>query len=49
MGELTCLLAAWVGAFVTELADERYVPVIKGGITAKPKDGLHVRLKRVVG
>ncbi|KAL8969481.1 MAG: hypothetical protein Q9197_004320 [Variospora fuerteventurae] len=45
MGELQCLLAAWVGAFETELQDPDFVPVVKGGITAKPKDGLHVRVK----
>lgn len=45
IGELRCLLAAWVGAFETVLADEAYVPVVRGGITVKPKDGLHVRLR----
>ena len=45
VGEMTCLLAAWVAAFDTRLADQDYVPEIRGGITAKPKDGLHVRLK----
>lgn len=45
MGELQCLLAAWIGAFETELQDPDFVPVVKGGITAKPKDGLHVRVK----
>lgn len=43
IGELRCLLAAWFGAFETVLADEAYVPVVRGGITVKPKDGLHVR------
>ncbi|KAL9595950.1 MAG: hypothetical protein Q9219_006141 [cf. Caloplaca sp. 3 TL-2023] len=42
MGELQCLLAAWVAAFQTELRDPGFVPVIKGGITAKPKDGVEV-------
>lgn len=48
MGEFACLVAAWVGAFETELQNRDYVPVIKGGITAKPKDGLHVRIKSVL-
>ncbi|KAI9725093.1 MAG: hypothetical protein M1812_000369, partial [Candelaria pacifica] len=47
MGEFACLLAAWVSAFEIELQDVNYIPIIKGGITAKPKDGLHVRVKRV--
>ncbi|KAL8913112.1 MAG: hypothetical protein Q9171_002006 [Xanthocarpia ochracea] len=47
MGEFACLVAAWVGAFETELQDSNYVPVIRGGITAKPKDGLHVRIKPI--
>lgn len=49
MGEFACLVAAWVGAFETELQDSEYVPVIRGGITAKPKDSLHVRIKPVRG
>ena len=48
MGEFACLLAAWVGAFEIQLQDPDMIPVIKGGITAKPKDGLHVRVKPVV-
>ncbi len=47
MGEFACLVAAWVGAFETELQDKDFKPVVRGGITAKPKDGLHVRVKRV--
>ncbi|KAL8758460.1 MAG: hypothetical protein Q9199_001478 [Rusavskia elegans] len=49
MGEFQCLVAAWVGAFETELQDPDFVPVIKGGITAKPRDGLHVRVRPVAG
>lgn len=47
MGEMHCLVAAWVGAFETQLRDADFVPVIRGGITAKPKGGLHVRVKAV--
>ncbi|KAI4282985.1 MAG: hypothetical protein L6R38_002511 [Xanthoria sp. 2 TBL-2021] len=49
MGEFQCLVAAWVGAFETELQDPDFVPVIKGGITAKPRDGLHARVRPVAG
>lgn len=45
MGEFACLLAAWVNAFETELQDPNFIPIIKGGITAKPNGGLHVRVK----
>ena len=45
IGELSCLLAAWVGAFETRLENPGYVPKVRGGITAKPKDGVHVHLK----
>ena len=48
MGEFQCLVAAWVSAFETELQDPGFVPLVGGGITAKPKDGLLVRLKPVV-
>ncbi|KAL8953673.1 MAG: hypothetical protein Q9222_000510 [Ikaeria aurantiellina] len=47
MGEFQCLLAAWVHAFETELQDPNFIPVVRGSITAKPKDGLHVRVKPV--
>ena len=45
VGELSCLLAAWVASFETRLTNPDYVPVVKGGITAKPRDGVHVYLK----
>ena len=46
-GELACLVAAWVRAFDTKLADEDYVPEIRGGLTVKPKNGLPVRIQLV--
>ena len=49
LGELKCLVAAWVRAFETELQDPHFVPVIKGGITVKPKGGLRVRVKPIEG
>lgn len=36
-----------MGAFETELRDPGFVPVVRGSISAKPKDGLHVRVKAV--
>ena len=47
--EFACLLASLVGRFEFELADPEMVIEIKGGATARPKDGLPVRMKRVEG
>lgn len=47
--EFACLLAATVGRFEMELEDKNMVVVIKGGITARPKDGLRVIMKPVEG
>jgi cytochrome P450 len=48
-GEFACLLAAWVGAFDTEIEDpEREVKIdVSSEVTAKPKGGLRVRLRPV--
>ncbi|KAK3945277.1 cytochrome P450 4V2 [Diplogelasinospora grovesii] len=51
--EFACLLAAWVGRFSFELhnkeeMDESKV-VIKGGVTARPANGMHVRATVVEG
>lgn len=46
-GELACLVAAWVRAFETGLAEEGFVPVIRGGITVKPLGGLRVKVRRL--
>ena len=51
--EFACLLAAWVGRFEYELNneeeyDERNI-IIKGGVTAKPANGMHVKAKIVEG
>ncbi|KAK5072240.1 hypothetical protein LTR70_010561 [Exophiala xenobiotica] len=43
--ELAFLVAAWVTKFETRLVNEDFVPDIQGGITVKPKDGLHVKVK----
>ena len=47
--EFACLVAALVGRFELELEDPNYVPEIQGGITARPKDGLNVKLREVEG
>lgn len=49
MGEFQCLVAAWVDTFETKLQNPEFIPVVRGGITAKPKDGLHVYVKPVGG
>ena len=47
--EFACLLASLVGRFQMELEDPEKVIEIKGGATARPKDGLPVRMRRVEG
>ena len=47
--EFACLLAAVVGRFEIKNADEDFKLEIKGGITAKPKNGLTVRIMPVEG
>lgn len=47
--EFACLLAAMIGRFEWELEDPDWKPDIKGGVTAKPKGGLHVRMKPLEG
>ncbi|EXJ93058.1 hypothetical protein A1O3_01614 [Capronia epimyces CBS 606.96] len=45
--EFACLLAAFVASFETTLADPDEKMEIKGGVTARPKNGLRVCLKSV--
>lgn len=52
--EFACLLAAWAGRFETSFEEGSKLagsepPEIKGGITAKPKGGLWVKLKELDG
>ena len=47
--EFACMLAAVIGRFEVKLEDEDRVIEIKGGITAKPKGGLNVRVKPLDG
>lgn len=47
--EFACLLAAVVGRYEMELEDKEYVVKIQSGITARPKDGLRVRMREVEG
>ncbi|KAF2675837.1 cytochrome P450 [Lentithecium fluviatile CBS 122367] len=46
-GEFACLVAGLVGRFEMELADKSMELKIQGGITARPKGGLWVRLRPV--
>lgn len=45
--EMACLTAALVGKFDFELSYPDQIVVIKGGITARPRDGMHLKLKPV--
>lgn len=47
--EFACLLAAWVGKFEFEFTEPNFEVEIQGGVTARPKGGLPVRVKRVEG
>jgi cytochrome P450 len=47
--EFACLLAAFVGKFEFEMRDPNEVIEIKGGVTARPKNGMHIKLKVVEG
>lgn len=47
--EFECLLAAVVGTFEIEMEDKNFELEIRGGVTAKPKNGLPVRLKTLGG
>lgn len=47
--EFAVLLASWAGRFDMELADQDYVLDIAGGITAKPRGGLKVKMTPVQG
>ncbi|PSN75463.1 cytochrome P450 [Corynespora cassiicola Philippines] len=45
--EFACLMAALVGKFEMELEDPKWELQIQGGITARPKGGLRVKLRVV--
>lgn len=47
--EFQCLLAAMIGRFEIKNADEDFKLDIKGGVTAKPRHGLNVRIMPVEG
>lgn len=51
--EFACLLACWVGRFEFDLADpelrDESKVEIKGGVTARPAKGMHVRVKVLEG
>jgi cytochrome P450 len=48
-GEFACLVAAMVGRFEMELEDPAWELKIQGGITARPRGGLRVKLRAVEG
>ncbi|OAA41828.1 cytochrome P450 78A3 [Cordyceps fumosorosea ARSEF 2679] len=52
-GEFACLLAAWIGRFEFEFVDKTLMDPdklkVKGGVTIKPEDGLHVIARVVPG
>ncbi len=48
-GEFECLLAALVGKFEFEMRDPNEKIDILGGITARPRNGMHIKLKVVEG
>lgn len=45
--EFACLVASLVGRFEIEFEDKGYELKIQGGITARPKGGLRIRLKDI--
>ena len=47
--EFACLLAAMVGRFEWALQDPDWKPDVRGGVTAKPKGGLFVKMKPIEG
>jgi cytochrome P450 len=49
VAELAALLAAFVGKFEFEMTEPNEEIIIKGGITARPRNGMRVNLKAVEG
>jgi cytochrome P450 len=49
VAELACLLAAFVGKYEFEMVNPDENIVIKGGLTARPLNGMHIKLKVVEG
>jgi len=51
--EFACLVAAWVGRLAFEVADKEMLDEdkieIKGGITARPAHGMHIRMTALEG
>jgi cytochrome P450 len=47
--ELKVLVAVFCGAFDITMADPNEVPIPYGALTVKPKGGMHLKLKPVVG
>jgi cytochrome P450 len=49
VAELACLLAAFVGKYEFEMVNPDEKIEIKGGITARPRNGMHIKLKLIEG
>jgi cytochrome P450 len=49
VAELAALLAAFVGSFEFEMTEPDEEIIIKGGITARPRNGMRVNLTRIEG
>jgi cytochrome P450 len=49
VAELACLLAAFVGVYEFEKTDPNEKIEIKGGVTARPRDGMNINVKLVEG
>ncbi|KIW62872.1 hypothetical protein PV04_09764 [Phialophora macrospora] len=49
VAEFACLLAAFVGSWEFEMVDPDREIEVKGGVTARPKGGVHVYLRPVEG
>ncbi|KAK4612855.1 Cytochrome P450 monooxygenase ptmK [Fulvia fulva] len=47
--ELRCLVAAWTGMFSMEMADPHEVVIPHGVVTTKPKNGMHLKLRKLDG
>ena len=45
--EFAAMLAAWVGRWEFEMKDPNEEIVVQGGVTARPKNGMNVRIKAV--
>lgn len=47
--ELRCAIAGVVGRFRFEMQDPKQKITIAGAVTTKPREGMHLKMKRVEG